>query len=77
MDQNAAITLLLFILGGFGTAAVWISKLGTRVAVLEAGHDAMQDLLQEIKSDIKELVNALHGSDSVLVNTTRRIKKKP
>jgi hypothetical protein len=58
-------------------AAMWVGKLSTRVAVLEAGHDSMADLLNEIKADIKELVQALHGSDSVLVTQTKRIRKKP
>ena len=57
-------------------AAVWVAKLTTRVAVLEAGHDIMADLLQEIKMDIKELVNALHGSE-LLARQARVVKKKP
>lgn len=40
-------------------AARYISTLATRVAVLEAGHNAINEDLKEIKSDVKELLRAV------------------
>jgi len=67
------VAIVLYMLGTSATAAVWVFRLATRVAVLEAGHDMMAHLLHEIKADIKELVNALHGSDPAII----RRKRKP
>lgn len=73
--DDVTLGIILYTVSTSLAAAGWVARLGTKVAVLEAGHDSMADLLNEIKSDIKELVNALHGSDSVLVSQTRRIRK--
>jgi hypothetical protein len=73
--DDVTLGIILYTVSTSLAAAGWVARLGTKVAVLEAGHDQMADLLNEIKSDIKELVNALHGSDSVLVSQTRRIRK--
>ena len=35
---------------------LYISRLSTRVAVLEASHDSMTQDLKEIKHDVKELL---------------------
>lgn len=44
-------------------AVAWMSRIKneihTRVAVLEAGHDALNDDLKEIKQDVKELLRAV------------------
>jgi len=68
--------LIMYMVGTSATAAVYVFRLATRVAVLEAGHNAMSDLLQEIRLDIKELVAALHGSDLIQRKRTS-VKNKP
>ena len=70
-------TLVVYLIASTAGAVMWVGKLATRIAVLEAGHDAMADLLQEIKMDIKELVAALHGSDSKMVTSQLRRRNKP
>ncbi len=38
---------------------IYVSKLSTRVAVLEANHGQMADDLKEIKTDVKELLRTM------------------
>ncbi len=40
-------------------AARYIAGLSTRIAVLEAGHDVVNEDLKEIKQDVKELLKAV------------------
>ena len=39
--------------------AKYVSGLATRIAVLEAGHDIINEALKEIKKDVKELLRAV------------------
>jgi hypothetical protein len=68
--------VIMYMVATSATAAIYVFRLATRVAVLEAGHNAMSDLLQEIRLDIKELVAALHGSE-LLARHRTTAKKKP
>lgn len=44
------------------TVVLYVSRLSTRVAVLEASHDSMTQDLKEIKHDVKELLrNSVHS----------------
>jgi hypothetical protein len=72
------VTLVIYLVASTAGAVMWVGKLATRIAVLEAGYDIVSDTLQEIKTDIKELVNALHGTESaMLTKSVRRQSKKP
>lgn len=48
-----------FILVQSLAAAKYISGLATRIAILEAGHDTINEALKEIKTDVKELLRAV------------------
>lgn len=48
-----------FILVQSLAAAKYISGLATRIAVLEAGHNTINEDLKEIKTDVKELLRAV------------------
>jgi len=74
--DDVMLGVILYTVSTSVAAAGWVARLGTRVAVLEAGHDAMSDLLQEIRMDIKELVAALHGSE-LITRPRTPTKKKP
>ena len=47
------------IVGGVMYVSRITNKLNTRVAILEAGHDAINEDLKEIKQDVKELLRAV------------------
>jgi len=69
------LTVVLYVVSTSVGAAIWVAKLSTRVAVLEAAHSSMADMLKEIKNDVKELVNALHESVLNRNNKPARNKK--
>ena len=48
-----------FILVQSIAAAKYISGLATRIAVLESGHETINEDLKEIKGDVKELLRAV------------------
>ena len=54
------ITLITQTAGVTAYVAKIKNDLNTRVAVLEAGHNAMTEDLREIKSDVKELLREIH-----------------
>ncbi len=57
-----ALAIVIQTAGGVGYVAKIKNELGTRVAVLEAGHRAIDDDLKEIKADVKELLRTMSSS---------------
>jgi len=51
--------MIAWILATTVGVTVYIARLATRVAVLEAGHDAISEDLKEIRQDVKELLRAV------------------
>ena len=67
----AMMSIVFYMLTTSATAAIYVGKLATRVAVLEAGHDQVGDDLKEIKSDLKILLEAMYTGKA----GTRALKK--
>lgn len=59
MNLELMDTVWLFIASHVVASLVYYVKLNTRVAVLEASHDAMTQDLKEIKQDVKELLRSV------------------
>jgi uncharacterized protein (DUF2164 family) len=58
IDYSVLSPLAYFVATVVG-GVLYIQRLNTRIAVLEHGHEAINEDLREIKQDVKELLRAV------------------